>query len=111
MFEFNFGNLFTATGFLAIAAAIVKFIAIPAVREFLCREKENIDEIVLKRNEEPEKTVDTFNHMIRKSLKSIDSLLGKPFSIQYFPVLNPAVHRIPNSYSIHLLGIYRGKLE
>ena len=84
MFEFNFGNLFTATGFLAIAAAIVKIIAIPAVREFLCREKENIDEIVLKRNEDPEKTVDTFNHMIRKSLKSIDSLLGKPFSYNTF---------------------------
>ena len=84
MFEFNFGNLFTATGFLAIAAAIVKFIAIPAVREFLCREQKNIDEIELKWNKKPEKTVDTFNHVIRKSLKSIDSLLGKPFSSNTF---------------------------
>ena len=55
MSEFNFNNLFTTGGFFAIVAAIVKFIAIPAVQEFLCREKENIDEIVLKRNEEPEK--------------------------------------------------------
>ena len=42
MFEFNFDNLFTAGGFIAIAAAIVKFIAIPAVREFFVpREKEH----------------------------------------------------------------------
>ena len=84
MFEFNFDNLFTAGGFLAIVAAIVKYIAKPAVREFLCREKKNINEIVLKRNEKSEKTVDTFNHVIRKSLKSIDSFLGKPFSSNTF---------------------------
>ena len=84
MFEFNFDNLFTATGFLAIAAAIVKFIGIPAVREFLCREKKNIDEITLERKKKPEKTVDTFNHVIRKILKSIESLLGKPFSYKTF---------------------------
>ena len=39
---------------------------------------------MLKRNEEPKKTVDTFNHVIHESLKSIDSLLGKPFSSNTF---------------------------
>ena len=84
MSEFNFDNLFTAGGFLAISAAIVKYIAKPAVREFLCREQKNIDEILLKRNKKPEKTVDTFTHVIHKNLKSIDSLLGKPFSSNTF---------------------------
>ena len=84
MFEFNFNNLFTVAGFLAIAVVIVNFIVRPAVRKFLCREQKNIGAIVLKRNEKPEKTVDTFTHVIHKILKSIDSLLGKPFSSNTF---------------------------
>ena len=67
MSEFNFDNLFTTGGFLAIAAAIVQFIAIPAVREFLCREQKSIDKIKSRRDKEPEKTVDTFTHVITQN--------------------------------------------
>ena len=80
----NFSTGGTILGLLAVAGIIGKFIVKPAVREFVCQEKQRIGRIISKRNSVPLKTIDAFKNLIRRQLERIDSLLGKPFSFNTF---------------------------